>query len=77
MTEGIEERKETGVLLGRRENLVLAPAHEVEPVEKRFGPFLTFYSDSTCVKKVIVVMQFENFFFLFNLGRPSEGRNGQ
>ncbi|KAE8299624.1 Collagen alpha-1(XVIII) chain Endostatin Non-collagenous domain 1 [Larimichthys crocea] len=35
VTEGIEERKETGVLLGRRENLVLAQAHEVEPVEKR------------------------------------------
>lgn len=42
VAEGIEERKETGVLLGRRENLalVLAPAHGVEPVERRFGPFL-------------------------------------
>lgn len=35
MTEGTEERKETGVLLGRRENQALAPAHVVEPVERR------------------------------------------
>ncbi len=40
VTEGTKERKETGVLLGRRENLALAPAHGVEPVERRFGPFL-------------------------------------
>lgn len=35
MTEGTEERKETGVQLGRRENPALAPAHVVEPVERR------------------------------------------
>lgn len=33
VTEGTEERKETGVQLGRRESL--APAHGVEPVERR------------------------------------------
>lgn len=35
MTEGTEERKENGVLSGRRENLDLARAREVEPVERR------------------------------------------
>lgn len=52
VTEGIEERKETGVLLGRRENLALAPAHEVEPVERRFGPFLY----STLILNAIFVL---------------------
>lgn len=35
VTEGTEERKETGVQLGRRENPALAPAHVVEPVGRR------------------------------------------
>lgn len=35
VTEGIEERKETGAQLGRRENPALAPAHVVEPVGRR------------------------------------------
>lgn len=35
MTEGTEERKETGVQSGRRENLVLVPVHGVEPAERR------------------------------------------
>lgn len=42
MTEGTEERKETGVRSGRRENLALAPAPGVERVERRFGPFKMF-----------------------------------
>ncbi len=40
MTEGSEEKKETEVQLGQRENPALAPAHVLECVERRFAPFL-------------------------------------
>lgn len=37
VTEGTEERRETEVPLGWRENLASAPALRLEPVETRFG----------------------------------------
>lgn len=48
VTEGTEERKETGVQLGLRENPALAPAHVVEPVERRYGLFLNTSPDRRC-----------------------------
>lgn len=42
-TKGTEERKERGVQLGRRENQALVPAHGVEPAERRFELFLSFF----------------------------------
>lgn len=36
-TKGTEERRESGVQSGRREKQAPAPAHRVEPAEKRFA----------------------------------------
>lgn len=67
VTEGTEERKENGVLSGRRENLDLARAHEVEPVERRFGLFFFLYSTLLAKRKLVLeqhclvcVLQFES-----------------
>lgn len=67
MTEGTEERKENGVLSGRRENLDLARAREVEPVERRFGLFFFLYSTLLAKRKLVLeqhclvcVLQFES-----------------
>lgn len=54
VTEGTEERKENGVLSGRRENLDLARAHEVEPVERRFGLFFFFIFNFASEKKTCI-----------------------